>query len=96
MRMTTELEKRSLQAIEKETAKQYLSSEVRFYTVQDLVKMLGWPELTVKRMFNDPQFPSADYGRLKVVEAHALIAFFSVKHRKVEEKYWEGDGKRRA
>ena len=37
--------------------KPYISSEVRFYTISDLTKMLGWSETTVQKLFNDPKFP---------------------------------------
>lgn len=68
--------------------KVYVSSEVRFYTIYDLMKMLGWSENTVQKMFNDPKFPSADFGKVKVVEAHALIDYFSKKHIKGNDGYW--------
>ena len=71
------------------TNKTYISSEVRFYTVNDLVEMLGWSENTVHKLFNDPDFPAADFGKNKVVEAHALIGFFSVRHQKDSEKHWK-------
>lgn len=57
----------------------YISSEVKFYTISDLKEMLGWSENTVQKLFNDPKFPSSDFGRIKVVEAHALIDYFSKK-----------------
>lgn len=65
-----------------------ISSEVRFYTISELTKLLGWSETTVQRLFNDPKFPSADFGKNKIVEAHALIEYFSRKHEKEREKYW--------
>ena len=65
-----------------------VSSEVRFYTISDLRKMLGWREMTVQKLFNDPNFPAADFGKNKVVEAHALIDYFSVRHEKERERYW--------
>ena len=51
----------------------YVSSEVKFYTISDLMKLLGWSEATVQKLFNDPKFPAANFGRNKVVEAHALV-----------------------
>lgn len=69
--------------------KTYISSEVRFYTIADLIKLLGWSESTVQKLFNDPKFPSANFGRSKVVEAHALIEYFSRKHDKEKEVYWK-------
>ena len=71
-----------------EIEQRYRSSEVRFYTIVELRKLLGWSEMTVQKLFNDPSFPSADYGKSKIVEAHALIDFFSTKHTKARERYW--------
>ena len=62
--------------------------EIRFYTIADLQKMLGWSETTVQKLFKDPNFPSADFGKSKVVEAHALIDYCSTKHVKTRERYW--------
>ncbi len=67
----------------------YISSEVKFYTISDLKNMLGWSENTVQKLFNDPKFPSSDFGRVKVVEAHALIDYFSKKHLKQNDGYWK-------
>jgi len=67
----------------------YLSSEVRFYTISDLSKMLGWSEKTVQKLFNDPKFPSTDFGRNKVIEAHALISYFSKRHEKARDRFWK-------
>ena len=67
----------------------YISSEVKFYTISDLKNMLGWSENTVQKLFNDPKFPSYDFGRIKVVEAHALIDYFSKKHLKQNDGYWK-------
>lgn len=67
----------------------YISSEVKFYTISDLKNMLGWSENTAQKLFNDPKFPSSDFGRVKVVEAHALIDYFSKKHLKQNDGYWK-------
>ena len=67
----------------------YISSEVKFYTISDLKNMLGWSENTVQKLFNDPKFPSSDFGRIKVVEEHALIYYFSKKHLKQNDGYWK-------
>lgn len=66
----------------------YISSEVRFYSIPELAKMMGWSEKTVQMMFNDPKFPSSDFGRSKVVEAHALIEYFSRRHVREEDRHW--------
>ena len=71
--------------------REYVSSEVKFYTVADIMKLTGWSESIVLKMFNDPAFPSADYGRTKIVEAHALIDFFSKRHTKATERYWKNE-----
>lgn len=68
--------------------KQYISSEVRFYTISYLMQMLGWSEMTVQKLFNDPKFPASDFGKNKVVEAHALIDYFSKRHEKRKDRYW--------
>lgn len=67
---------------------QSISSEVKFYTIADLVTMLHWSENTVQKLFNDPKFPSSDFGKTKVVEAHALIEYFSKKHIKENDGFW--------
>lgn len=56
-----------------------LSPEVIFYTIADIQERTHWSEATVQKMFNDPSFPSANFGRTKIVEAHALINYFSGK-----------------
>ena len=65
-----------------------ISSDVKFYTMSDLKKLLGWSEVILRKLFDDPDFPSANYGRTKVIEGHALIDFFSRKHVKSKEPYW--------
>ncbi len=73
--------------------KTYISSEVRFYSIPELSKMLNWSEKTVQKMFNDPKFPSSDFGRAKVVEAHALIDYFSKKHVREEDRHWNKEAR---
>lgn len=78
-----------MEAFDLTTDKRYISSEVCFYTVADLCKMLGWSHGTVEKLFRDPKFPSADFGRGKVVEAHALIDYFSKKHERERDRFWK-------
>ena len=52
---------------------------VGFYTVSDVMGMTSWSKKVVLRLFNDPDFPAAELGKAKVVEAHALIDYFSVR-----------------
>ena len=72
----------------KELSVDEIPVEIRFFTISDLQEMLGWSETTVQKLFKDPNFPSADFGKCKVVEAHALIDYFSTKHVKKRERYW--------
>lgn len=65
-----------------------ITNEVKFYTISDLVSMLHWSENTVQKLFNDPKFPSSDMGKTKIVESHALIDYFSKKHIKELDSYW--------
>lgn len=51
----------------------YVSSEVIMYSIQDVAEMTGWSHTTVEKLFNDPKFPAADYGKRKLVENHALM-----------------------
>lgn len=66
----------------------YVSSEVILYSIEDLMKMSGWSHGTVEKLFNDPKFPSIDFGRKKLVENHALIQYLSVRREKSKDKYW--------
>lgn len=72
----------------KELSVDEIPVEIRFFTISDLQEMLGWSETTVQKLFKDPNFPSSDFGKSKVVEAHALIDYFSTKHVKKRERYW--------
>ena len=64
------------------------SNQVKFYTITDIMKMTGWSEMTVQKLFNDPKFPTSDFGKTKLVEENALINYFSVKHIKERDRYW--------
>lgn len=71
--------------------KQTVSSEVVFYTIEDLAELMHWGEGTVQKLFNAPDFPSVDYGRTKVVESHALMEYFSRKRCKKDEPFWRAE-----
>ena len=64
----------------------YTSSRVILYSMDDVVRMSGWNEMTVRRLFYDIRFPSQHFGRTPLVEAHALISFFMELHVKRKEK----------
>ena len=74
----------------------YVSSEIILYSIEDIIRMSGWSETTVQRLFNDPRFPAIDYGKRKLVENHALMRFLSVRHEKARDwrqVIWLGSGK---
>ena len=66
----------------------YVSSEVIMYSIADIIEMTGWSEMTVQKLFNDPKFPSANYGKKNLIENHALMQFFSVRRDKERDNYW--------
>ncbi len=63
-------------------------SGVVFYTIEDLMSLLGWSRVIVQKLFNDPKFPAADFGKKKVVEKNALMKYFSVRHEKKYDNFW--------
>ena len=63
----------------------YLSSEVIFYSIEDVMKLTGWSRKVVQKLFNAEDFPYSNIGKRKVVEAHALVAYFSVKRLRPDE-----------
>ena len=71
-----------------ELGKIYVSSEVIMYSIKDIAEMTGWSHNTVEKLFNDPSFPSIDYGKTKIVENHALMQFLSVRREKARNPYW--------
>lgn len=72
----------------------YISSEVRFYTIEDVMELSGWSKKIVLKLFNDPLFPASDYGKAKVVEAHALIDYFSSRRSRKDNRHWKEGEKR--
>ena len=66
----------------------YVSSEVIMYSIEDVVRITRWSKKVVQNLFNDPSFPSVNYGKHKLVENHALMQFFSVRREKEFEQYW--------
>ena len=65
-----------------------LACDVKFYSIADLQEMTGWSEKTIQKLFCDPEFPTTDFGRTKLVEAHALINYFSARRTKETSRYW--------
>lgn len=65
--------------IQSETNRLPISSEVRFYTISDVMELTSWSKKVVLGLFNEPEFPASNLGKAKVVEAHALIEYFSTR-----------------
>ena len=61
----------------------YVSGKVILYSIYDLEKQTGWGLAALQRLFKDPDFPSIDYGKRKLVENHALMQFFSARRDEV-------------
>lgn len=57
---------------------------LNFLTVKDFMKITGWSEPTVQKLFNREDFPSCDFGKEKIAEVGAVINYFSVPRRKNE------------
>lgn len=62
--------------------------EIKFFTVQDIMELTHWSKTTVLKLFDDPKFPSSNFGKNQVIEAHALVDYFSRKHVKEKDKHW--------
>ena len=62
---------------------------IGFFSVEDLIAMTGWSKGTILKLFDDPKFPSADFGRRQIIEAHALVDYFSVRHEKGRDRHWK-------
>lgn len=68
-----------------ETNRLPISSEVRFYTISDVMELTSWSKKVVLGLFNEPEFPASNLGKAKVVEAHALIEYFSTRRDREKE-----------
>ncbi|MBO4235587.1 MAG: hypothetical protein J5928_04000 [Firmicutes bacterium] len=71
--------------IQCETNRLPISSEVRFYTISDVMELTSWSKKVVLGLFNEPEFPASNLGKAKVVEAHALIEYFSTRRDREKE-----------
>ena len=60
--------------------------DIEFFNVEQLVEMTGWSRKTILNMFNnDPDFKGRNNGKSWIIEAHALIEYFS-KGKPIEEE----------
>ena len=53
---------------------------IKFLTIKQVTELTGWNLNTTRNVFNRPDFPSCDFGKEKVIEIHALVNYFSVRH----------------
>lgn len=64
------------------------ASNIKFFTQEDVARVTGMSKSTVKKLFNDPEFPACDYGKTYIVEANALLKYFDVRRSKKDSRYW--------
>lgn len=67
---------------------QQKTNQIEFLSIKDVCRILQISPKTAKKLFNDPEFPSEDYGKEKRIMASAFVDFFSVKRRKKYSSYW--------
>lgn len=60
----------------------------RFLSIEDVCHAIKCSDKTAKKLFNDPEFPSENYGRSKMVSETAFLEFFSVRRDKHNSAYW--------
>lgn len=64
------------------------SKTITFLTVDDMIEITGFSRKTVLNLFQDPDFPSCDFGKAQVVELNAAIIYFSVPRKREYSRYW--------
>lgn len=64
------------------------SKDIRFLSIEEVCQYIDCCDNTGKKLFNDPEFPSENYGRKKKVLASEFIKFFSVRRDKHNSAYW--------
>lgn len=69
-------------------SEQFIPCDIHFYSIKDVIQLTGWSEPTVIKLFNDPDFPSCNYGKTKIVEAGGLRNYFSEHREKRYNRYW--------
>lgn len=59
-----------------------MKEEMLFLTIEKVMAMTGWSKTTVQNLFNNPDFPSTNFGKSKLVTLPALVDYFSEPRRK--------------
>lgn len=65
--------------------------QVKFITIREVADAMGMSYNQAKKLFNDPEFPSTDYGKSKLVEESALRKYFAESRRKGDSAYWKNN-----
>ncbi len=60
------------------------NSDIVFLTIKDVIKITGYSKKTVELLFNDPDFPSCDFGKKKIVEKMLFFNIFQNDTKKTE------------
>lgn len=64
---------------------------IEFLTVDDVSRILNISKKTANKLFNDPEFPSNNYGKEKKVLASEFIKFFSHRRDKNKSLHWKNN-----
>lgn len=64
---------------------------IEFLTVDDVSRILDISKKTANKLFNDPEFPSNNYGKEKKVLTSEFIKFFSHRQDKNKSFYWKNN-----
>lgn len=55
---------------------QSIDNDIEFFTIKDVMDLTGWSKRTCENLFLNPEFPSCDYGKSKIVLKPAFVQFF--------------------
>lgn len=64
---------------------------IEFLTVDEVCRILDISKKTANKLFNDPEFPSNNYGKEKKVLVSEFVNFFSQRHDKNKSLYWKNN-----
>lgn len=55
---------------------QSINNDIEFFTIKDVMDLTGWSKRTCENLFLNPDFPSCDFGKSKIVLKPAFVQFF--------------------
>lgn len=64
---------------------------IEFLTVDDVSRILDISKKNANKLFNDPEFPSNNYGKEKKVLTSEFIKFFSHRRDKNKSLHWKNN-----